>query len=243
MFGNAIRQNKTQGHGRNIMTVQEAKETRIFVIHTNHSYRDPDLDLKVDVNEENYYDWVMESVNETTTPRGVGPRVFVEKEEIELDADDFDEDGNYTGNEHIPACFEDGGIFNPKYLEKDHNGNLYGEYWVISTWGTGGNNYGSGKHNWNDVFLTEEEADNELFSRVEKYDFGSDDQRSTRYWSDIEDAEEEALNTYCEWWGVSPQTARSILTKREKLDQSRTEKNEDTLYTAGVAKIIESTDH
>jgi hypothetical protein len=201
--------------------IEEAQETTIFTL-SNFNYKNDSLDLKIEIEKNNYYDWVMESVDETTSPRGVAPRYFVQEEELQLDVDDFDEDGDYTGSEHIPSCLQD------QYLQpllsefnKDNNGDYYRSYWVISTWGSRGNNYKSGKYDGNNTFVTEEEAANELFERIEKYDFENDCNRDTQYYMSEEEAQEAVLRFYSEIWRVSEATAKSILAKKENLEKRR----------------------
>ena len=65
-----------------MITVEGAKATIVFVF----------LDYENgEIVETTLYDHVMESVDKTTTPRGVGPRYFIEEVEIELFGDDYDD--------------------------------------------------------------------------------------------------------------------------------------------------------
>ena len=72
------------------MTIQEAKETRIFYFNQDG-----------EIEEGSLYDFVMESVDETTSPRGVEPRIHIRhrKEEIII------EEG-YLDGEIIPEAWE-----------------------------------------------------------------------------------------------------------------------------------------
>jgi hypothetical protein len=62
------------------LTLNEAKEIEVFFIE--------DETIKT----INLYEKMCESIDETTTPRGVAPRLFLETETIEIDPDDFDDE-------------------------------------------------------------------------------------------------------------------------------------------------------
>lgn len=59
---------------RNI-TTEEAKNTRIYTVNRFSNYNI--------IEEDNLYDFVMESIDETTSPRGVEPRLHVRENEEE----------------------------------------------------------------------------------------------------------------------------------------------------------------
>ena len=66
------------------MTAKEAKNQKIFVLnYDNADYIDAsNLNNKITVEETNYYDFVSISTDETTTPRGVTPRTFIQERQI-----------------------------------------------------------------------------------------------------------------------------------------------------------------
>ncbi len=95
------------------------------------------------------------------------------------------------------------------------------EPFEIWTWGVNGNH----PHKLSS-FETEEEAQDELFRMVFDYDFETDDQRDTTYFSTQEEAEEGKIERFADWWSVDVETVKSILKwkmKAEKILERREE--------------------
>lgn len=116
------------------ITAQQARDTKVFVINN----------YKNEVEETTLYDHVMESAEETTSPRGVMRKVFVE--------------------------------------EVDNGESIAYE---LRKWEAGG------RARTIDTYLTEEEANDELYTRTYNYDFMTDDHRDTMYWNTREEADAE----------------------------------------------------
>ena len=202
------------------MTEKEAEKTNVFVINYDTNK----------IEKVNLAEFILESTDETTTPRGVGPRTFVEKIEIQVERDDLlnDFDCDENEDEQIKDNFSSSELF--FYLDsgftnlKDFdlvNGTYYLDIYTISSWGVGGNNYKKGT----EYFLSEENADNELFQRVWKYDFEKDDQRNTMYYMDVEDAQDELVIHFESEWGCSEEVVKHILRKTEIVSKKREEEN------------------
>lgn len=117
------------------ITAQQARNTTVFVINN----------YKNEIEEITLFDHIIESAEETTSPRGVEHKLYINEGE-------------------------------------DKEGNLV---WFLKEWKPGG------KSHIIDKFPTEEAADEEKFQRIWKYDFMTDDQRDTMYWSTREEAEAE----------------------------------------------------
>lgn len=184
------------------LKVNDAKETIIYFVKNN------------EVEESNLYDFVMESVDETTSPRGVAPRLFYERETMEgyvshlntkesISVDAFE---NLTDKEQFCYFFHE---------EAFENFRIY-------TWGVNGNNRKSLGYN----FDTEEEAEDYLFNYVYDYDFQGDCNRSTYYHNSEAEAINEVLENYCDEFDISLETANSIYLKQQKINARRIELEE-----------------
>ena len=227
--------NKRRKGIRNLtMNIQEAQKMTIYFINSNN-----------EVESSSYYDFVMESVDETTTPRGVGARVFVENvehyesfyaDEIiednlhELDREDYNSQEEFEQEilkKHVQGLRVSTGDDIITNITLDHfckDGNFYYlDLFIISSWGVGGNNFKRGSH-FSDMFLYEDNAYNELFKRVEQYDFFNDNTRDTRFYYSEEEALEALSEQLAEEWGVSEETAKSILRRQKILDDIRDER-------------------
>lgn len=143
------------------MKANEAKQTKIWVIENGLP------------TETNLYDFVMESAEETTSPRGVCNKLHIR--EIEQDCSCIDDEG----------CFCEG-------CEKCYKGReLVYEVW---DWGFRGQ-YPTQV----DTFDTEEEAENFIYQRTYDFDFSDEINRDTRYFYSavelISDVHEISLHT------------------------------------------------
>ena len=87
------------------------------------------------------------------------------------------------------------------------------EVWI---WGASGNG-----QTFLDSFETEEEAEDYIFNRTYEYDFMTDDQRDTTFYSTIEEAERELLQRYSDLWGVNIEVATQIIHHQKIADQIR----------------------
>lgn len=186
------------------MNLKEAKETTVFVINNGK------------INEENLYDKMRESLDETTTPNGVGSRVFIEKETLTIDPDDYEDQEDLDSAFSFEIGLE-------KTKKEDFqllpNGNYELEYFVISTWGCTGNNYSSGKNDWSRMFLKEEDAEEKMFEYL-KADFDNDfDNSSNCYYS-----EDDAIETLAENLNVDVNVMKHILRKQEIVENIKEER-------------------
>ena len=215
------------------MTEKEAKKTNVFVINYDTNK----------IKKVNLAEFILESTDETTTPRGVGPRTFVEKIEIQVEREDLLNDFDYDKSEdkQIDDNFSSSEL--SFYLD-DHytslkdfnlvNGTYCLDIFTISSWGVGGNNYKKGT----EYFFSEENADNELFQRVWKYDFEKDDQRNTMYYMDVEDAQDELVIHLESEWGCSEEVVKHILRKTEIVSKKREEEKNENLRINKVKREI-----
>ncbi len=96
------------------------------------------------------------------------------------------------------------------------------ETWEVWSWGVGGNH-----PRFIASFESEEEAEDDIFTRTFNYDFEEDDQRDTCYYSSEEDAIEAKLELLSEWWGVSEDTAKSIIHHQEVKDDIEAQRESD----------------
>lgn len=167
------------------MNLKEAQDTTVFVVEDN------------EIEEVNLYDFIMESVDETTTPRGVAPRDFIEEIEIKED------DEYYLWDEFRHLTDE----------EKEKGGVVY----TISSWGASGNNYSQGDR----YYMDEEYAENEFFKGVWEYDFLPDDQRNTCYYESFEEAGEDLYEGLSCEWCCDIEVVKSVLRKQEVVEIGR----------------------
>lgn len=197
-----------------------------------------------EVEKTNLYDHVMESREETTTPKGVAPKYFVEKVEIFKDIDDLVQDfetsnsrEDFTSEVQFNLAAINDYIDNFLYEIKEKHDDiaeytptrekftLYGdesisiEFYTISNWGVGGNSYSCGKHFSQYNHYTEEEAENYLFNLIMDDDFYNDCNRSTIYFDTRLEATEHLYE-------VDEDTAKSIIHHEDKLKELTAKKKE-----------------
>jgi len=227
-------------------TVKEAMETTIFYVELKGWYKTNEVKIGervfprrefvvegFEVESSSLYDFVMESVDETTTPKGVAPRVFVEKEEVHFwkedalskygegcDKEDYDSEDDWE--QDVLKCYVESlgvnaTILDFQYFESSQDYLL--EQYVISSWGCTGNKYASGKHYFDNVFLTEEEANDELFRRVYEYDFLEDCNRNTQYYNSYKEAHEAGIEMLCNEWRLDEEVVESVLRRQSIADQ------------------------
>jgi hypothetical protein len=157
------------------ITLEQAKDTTVFYI-----------DHKGEIQEGILYDRMAESTDITTTPRGVGPRLFLEEKEYTVDINDAEledlEDAFKVEIGFRKVSKED--------FEEIGDGRYSLKYFVISSWGPNGNRYQKGGP-W-DEFLTEKEAEEQLFEYL-KVDFDKDWDNSCNIYYSREEAEEVLL--------------------------------------------------
>ena len=179
-------------------TANQAKETTIFYLNFNKNF------CHYEVTETNLYDFVMESQDVTTSPRGIEPRIFFEKNtqityiskidnskiddfEFELLEEDEQKDFDYFGEE------------------------IY-EY-ELYTWGPVGNK----KKALGYRFQTEEEAIDFIFQGVFNDDFQGECNRDTTFFFSKEEAENDIFESYCQKYDISIDTAKSIYLKQLRI--------------------------
>jgi len=146
------------------LTAQEARETAIFIINSNQ-----------EIEETNLFDHVAESAEETTSPRGIMTKLFIE---------------GLNGILYKSRAFDNEIITEREYDKLDEE--FQEEYqpigeaviaWELREW------MPNGKSILLETYDSEEDVDNEWFDRTYKFDFLLDDQRDTMYWYTIEEAE------------------------------------------------------
>jgi hypothetical protein len=190
------------------MNLEEAKTTDVFEIENGN------------ILEINLYEKMSRSLDETTTPRGVGGRLFIEEHEFELDPDDF-ENGEIDEDEFIKS------IGMTKSSKEDfefckHSGKYILKYFVISSWGFTGNKYQSGEGSFDREFLTKEEADEKMFEYL-KVDFDGDwDNSCNCYYT-----REEAVEALAEQMNISTDVCEHILRKKEALLNIKEKRKEE----------------
>lgn len=211
------------------ITAKEAKETTVYVLEKyNEKYEQTTYTAKngrvitlsprlvnfaLRVNETNLFDFVMESAEETTSPRGVERKWHVREKEQQCSC--YDEE-NETFDPECEKCYEGTEIV-----------------YQVCSWGIG---------NWSPkvimTFDTEEEAADFLFDRIYKYDFLNDDQRDTEYFSSEEDALEAIVERMADHWNVSLDVASSIIRKHRRIDEAREQLEADLLAKAAEEKAL-----
>jgi hypothetical protein len=144
----------------------------------------------------NEAEFIMQSAEETTSPRGVERKLHIRECERQCSCYNDDDD---TFDENCEKCY--------------HGTELAYEVW---DWGFRGQ-YPSKL----DTFETEAEAEDYIFQRVYEYDFLRDDQRDTMYFDNIEEAEDEMIERYAELWSVKKDTVISILHHKKIVNEVR----------------------
>jgi hypothetical protein len=194
-------------------TAKEAKETKIYILAKENEVYEPrtmtrkdgkiihlssrliSFDLKIE--ETNLLDFVMESAEETTSPRGVERKWHTREVEQEcscwntIEEDTFDPECKkcYEGTEIVYQVWDWG--FRGQYPKM-----------IMS-------------------FETHEEADDFIFERTFEHEFSTDDQRDTSYFDSKEEAFEAIVEHMAEQWEVSEEVATSILRKKEMVRAGR----------------------
>lgn len=174
-------------------TFKDAQETTVFV-----------LNYKLEIEKTTYADHVLVSLDECTHPIGIMPT---------LDVKEIQSDGYVNKSDSYKILKEED--FD-ELSDEEQEGYFFSEeaittYAVVS--------YRSNVRGFQVVqeFDTEEEANNDWFARIEKYDFARDDQRNTSFFY----SEEEAINDRAEYYAcdnnVSVDVAKSILRKMDIL--------------------------
>lgn len=131
-------------------SAQEARNTTIFFIQDGH------------VESDTLFNFVTESAEEVTSPRGIWTKLFVEEMLAMVD---------------LPES-------HPDYAEGENEQGEAVKYGLFE-W-TGGH-----KKTLIQTYDTKEAAEDEWYTRIYNYDFMSDDQRDTMYYSSTEEAEKE----------------------------------------------------
>lgn len=181
---------------KNLTPAQEAQETTVFFIE------------KERIEETNLYDFIMLSQDETTTPRGVGPKLFIDKyEEIvyintldntvidEFDYDDLDDRFRVNYQMETKEQY--------KVLEWHPNGKSHP---VSFDWGS------------------EEDAINLIYESVRDYDFQGECNRRTDYYLSYDDAFDQLIEELVDIWKCSEETAKHVYRKILKVDEIRAER-------------------
>lgn len=188
------------------MNLSEAKEKTVFEIQGDK------------VIERNLYEKMYDSIDETTTPRGVAPRMFVEELEFVVDPNDFDDEDDLESEfRSIETRYR---RTNKSDFKELPNGTFVLNYFTISNWGCTGNKYKNGSSDWTMTFLTQEEVDEEMFEFL-KRDYNADWDNSCNCY----DTKDEAIEVIAERNELSFEVMKSIIKKQELIDSIREERN------------------
>lgn len=144
-------------------SAQQARNTKIFVINAH----------TMQVDETTLFDHVSELAEETTSPRGVMHKLFIEEKNGIV--------YQQIGSNKIITESEYENLFE----EDCEDYQYYGEAaiaWEVRQWEP------NGRSRIIETYETEEEAKDEWYTRTYNYDFIPDDQRDTRYWNTREEA-------------------------------------------------------
>lgn len=211
--------------------LQHAEKQTVFVL--DYSSEIPSVE------ETNYLEFIERFADKTTTPRGVGKRLFIrernnviirvetekatnhQRNKVE-EADEVHSKGwrfelfiEFLNISDLEEMFNE--IINEEdyVYEDDENTYRYFEVYIYEamTWGVRGNNLAS----LEDYFLTEIEAENQKLEWLE-YDY----ENATDYepcFDTKEEAENEIIEFLKEKWGVSEKTVKSILKWQERKEQ------------------------
>lgn len=163
-----------------------SKETKIYyLVNNNGAYH---------IETDNEYNFIMESAEETTSPRGIEMKLHIE--EIEYFCD----------------CDKESGAFNKECRECEGTG-IYLTYDVYD-WGCRGQD-----NHFVKSFETEEEAEDYIFNKTCEYDFIPDDQRDTMYFNTIDEAEIELISRMAGDLNIDNKVAKSIYYHQLKLEE------------------------
>lgn len=179
-------QNKTKRHWQQVMNLETAKNTEVFVL----EYDREDA-LNTTIEKVNLYDFIIESVEETTSPRGVESKLHVR--ELQEECDCYNEENGF--NKECKHCEGFGEV--TKYQ--------------LCEWGSCGRGLTRG-----DIFDTEEEANQEWFTRTYEYDFLTDCNRDTQYFDNEEEANEYLVEYISDMLCIDKEVSVSLLKWNEK---------------------------
>lgn len=199
--------NKDPRQGRKKMeSAKKAKETRIFVLQQVNQVYKPNSHVRKDgkvielsqklvsydlkIEETNLSDFVMESAEETTTPRGVGRKWHIREVEQQCSCWNEDED---TFDPECKKCF--------------HGTEVVYQVW---DWGFRGQ-----FPKMIESFDYEDDANDFIYDRTYEFEFLTDDQRDTSYFETKDEAFALIVERMAEQWQVSEEVTRSILRKKE----------------------------
>ena len=180
------------------LTANQAKETSVFYLNFNKDF------CNYDVLETNLYDFVMESEDVTTSPRGVEPRIF------------YEENTQITYISKIDNSKIDNLEY--EFLDNDEKKEFdylceEGSEFEIFTWGALGNK----KKSLGIIFQSEDQAIDFIFQGVYNSDFQGDCNRDTTYFFSHVEAENNIFEMYSEKFEISIDTAKSIYLKQLKI--------------------------
>ena len=156
-----------------------------------------------------YKEFLSQFIEETTSPKGVAPRDFIEEIEQEEFEDLFDvfldDDENLA--ETTVFLWDVATNVSVADIIKE-----YGSIYTISTWGYGGNNYKRGER----FFATEEGAENEYYEYVE---IKWQENYCQTYFETEEEMIAEKERIDAEELGVDVEVLRSIQSKQKKIEE------------------------
>jgi len=159
---------------RKMITAQEAKRKEIFVIEGFE-----------EIKKTNLYDFVMESAEETTSPRGIENCLHILPRELDCPNEDCDR--------HCEIC----------------NGTGIRVIYEVRLWVAQSHSV------LVEEFETREEAENQVFQTTFQIDFANDCNRRTDFYEKKEEAESEMIQSYAEVYQIDLITAQSIFRHKE----------------------------
>lgn len=200
-----------------MITLKQALKTDVFTVN------------EFEIEKTNLAEFIRESTDETTSPRGVESRIFFKKREYFVDKETGEETSpdhhsrEYCFTNFIQSADTEAWKNNGEYYETQDS-EVY-VYFEIMTWGIGGHNLKSEDQ----FFMTEEEAEEYIFQQTYKYEFMNDDTRSTVYFENIEEAEIEVIENISYKFEIEMEVATSIYRKMKLVKKGREQQKADWL--------------
>jgi len=195
----------------NKLSASEAKETTIYFVNSNGSYKENTVKLKSGkvvsltpfyqpteffIEEDNEFSFVMNYAEETTSPRGVEDKLHIREKNGSIYQLLSDKDVFITETEFEDLSNEDQDLYE-----------YYGESVIayeVWNWGTNGNN-----PHMVDSFETEEEAEDYIYDATYNYDY-QNSANYRQYFESKEDALDELYRQSAYAFDVSEEVAKSI---------------------------------
>jgi len=202
------------------MTIEEAKNTTVYFLEPvdyrhytkkigNKEFTDS-KPTRFEIESCSYYDFVTEQAEETTSPRGVEGKLFVEEQSYQTTIEDPEAD---VLEFHRDIYFEDEGRRPTVDDCTDLGDGLYDlTCYILGHWGL------DGKRLILADYKNPEAAHQEWFDRIEKYDVDE------LYYSSFKEAYENQIEVMGNIWGTDEHVTRHILEKEQLVEYERNER-------------------